>query len=239
MKSNINILPLRTWGSIPTFWQARPNTANYNQLPEQEHFLDGWRNVVEPVLEENQRKGQLIIQGNTVTWEIINFTTQEIRQNIIEQAESQRQERISTMAAAIQESQVMETFQAITDDTEALENSDIYPIWDNIEDGYEFPENYKVQYLVDNELVLFSIIQPHAKQSDWNPSTTPALWTKIEFSAGIEVWSQPTGGDGKYPYLDPSTGQPYKVTHNGQTWVNSLTGTLNVWAPGVYGWTLI
>jgi hypothetical protein len=32
MKSNINIIPLRTWSVIPKSWDARPLTVNYDKL---------------------------------------------------------------------------------------------------------------------------------------------------------------------------------------------------------------
>jgi hypothetical protein len=129
------------------------------------------------------------------------------------------------------------SFQAIADDSEALDNQTAFPLWTSFADQHQFPAQFRVQDFVGTELVLFKIIQPHAKQDDRRPNDTPALWTKIEFSGGVEVWSQPIGGDGKYPYLDPSTGLPYRVTHNGRLWENNFQGGLNVWQPGEFGWT--
>jgi hypothetical protein len=45
------------------------------------------------------------------------------------------------------------------------------------------------------------------------------------------------GGDGKYPLIDPATNEPYRVVHNGRLWQNNHQGGLNVWEPGVFGWT--
>jgi hypothetical protein len=78
MKSNINILPLRTWSRIPKSWDARPLTANYNTLPESELFADGWRDVVVPVLTEDQKLGSLVILNDSVTYEIIDKTPEEL-----------------------------------------------------------------------------------------------------------------------------------------------------------------
>lgn len=80
-------------------------------------------------------------------------------------------------------------------------------------------------------------IQSHVTSIGSQPFEGSALWRKIEEGeSGIEVWSQPTGGDGMYPTIDSSTGENYLVTHNGSTWQNIHTGGLNVWEPGVFGW---
>jgi hypothetical protein len=161
------------------------------------------------------------------------------------QAESARQEKLQ--AQSIKESE--QVFQSLTDDAEIIANSDAYPLWRNLKDGFDFVANYKVRdFDQDNVLQVFKIIIPHAKQVDRIPIQTPNLWSIILFgSGGIELWTQPTGGDGKYPYLDPSTGLPYRVERNGQIWENNHRNendfndpnTLNVWVPGVFGWTLI
>jgi hypothetical protein len=78
MKSNINILPLRTWSEIPKYWDARPFTANYNKLHESELIADGWRDIVEPVLTDTQKRGSLVVLNDSVTYEIIDLTPQEI-----------------------------------------------------------------------------------------------------------------------------------------------------------------
>lgn len=129
-----------------------------------------------------------------------------------------------------------------TTDEEIEKYKNLYPLWEDQTDGFTFSVDYKVNYIDSTYNVrLFKCIQSHAKQSDWTPAATPALWSEIIIgSGGIEVWIQPIGGDGKYPYIDPLTGNPYQVTHNGLTWVNNVPApTLNVWEPGVYGWTQI
>jgi hypothetical protein len=80
MKSNINILPLRTWSKIPKSWDARPFMPfmiNYDKNLAI-HFEDGWRDVVEPVITDNQKLGALVILNDTVTYQIIDLTVQEI-----------------------------------------------------------------------------------------------------------------------------------------------------------------
>jgi hypothetical protein len=77
MKSNINILPLRTWSRIPKYWETRPFMMNYDKNLAI-HFEDGWRDVVVPVITENQKLGSLVVLNDTVTYQIIDLTVQEI-----------------------------------------------------------------------------------------------------------------------------------------------------------------
>jgi hypothetical protein len=49
------------------------------------------------------------------------------------------------------------------------------------------------------------------------------------------LWVQPTGAHDSYPVLD-AAGLPTRVEHNGRVYLNSA-GTVNSWAPGVFGWT--
>ena len=115
-----------------------------------------------------------------------------------------------------------------------------YPVWGDLDLGHSFSIDDKVALSEQSEdeevLVFYKCIQAHSKQSNWIPTSTPALWSEITLVGDIEQWSQPIGGDGRYPYLDPNTGQPYRVLHNGKTWENTVTHTLNVWQPGVFGW---
>lgn len=189
-----------------------------------------------------------VIDNNIVVsyvYEVVNLTETEIKNRITSQAETARQEKLQ--AETLKQSE--KVFQDLTDDAEVIANADAYPLWQNIEDGFEFEANYKVRdFDENNELQTFKIIIPHAKQVDRIPIQTPNLWSIILFgSGGLELWKQPIGGDGKYPYLDPSTGNPYRVEDQGQIWENNHRNendfndpnTLNVWVPGVFGWTLI
>jgi hypothetical protein len=77
MKSNINILPLRTWSKIPNSWETRPKMMNYDKNLAI-HSEDGWRDVVEPVLTDTQKRGSLVILNDSVTYEIIDKTPEEL-----------------------------------------------------------------------------------------------------------------------------------------------------------------
>jgi hypothetical protein len=66
----------------------------------------------------------------------------------------------------------------------------------------------------------------------WSPTQYPAGWQEVEATEPeVQPWVQPTGAQDAYPL-------GAIVTHNGQTWEN--TGSpANVWAPGVFGWTVV
>lgn len=71
--------------------------------------------------------------------------------------------------------------------------------------------------------------QGHTSQEGWNPSLTPALWSKTSDPAEeFPAWSRPVGAHDAYDKGD-------KVSHNDKRWVSDVND--NVWEPGVYGWT--
>ena len=109
-----------------------------------------------------------------------------------------------------------------------------YPVWSDFHNGHTFSVDDKVAIMEqtgeEEVLVFYKVIQGHSKQDDWSPENVPALFSKITVSGGIEEWSQPIGGDGRYV-----TGAI--VTYQGKTYENTHTGGLNVWTPTVFGWT--
>ena len=75
---------------------------------------------------------------------------------------------------------------------------------------------------------LYRCEQDHTSQEGYEPSTTPALWTRVAAEGEILDWVQPTGAQDAYNKDD-------KVRHNGKIWISVYDGA-NVWEPGVYGW---
>lgn len=65
-------------------------------------------------------------------------------------------------------------------------------------------------------------------------STYPALVTPARTPGEVTPWVQPLGGADSYQAVNPFTGQPDRVSHNGKTW-DCLTAT-NVSTPGVANW---
>lgn len=112
------------------------------------------------------------------------------------------------------------------DDITATENAGQFAAW-----------AYPVQYTegqirrdpLDRSLYRVNKGQGHTSQEGWNPSLTPALWSKIGDPAEeCPAWSQPLGAHDAYSAGD-------KVSHKGKHWTSDQNG--NVWEPGVYGWT--
>lgn len=112
------------------------------------------------------------------------------------------------------------------DDVTATENADQFAEW-------AYPVAYKEGMIrrdpLDGALYKVNVGQGHTSQQGWNPSLTPALWTKIG-DPGEEwpAWAQPRGAHDTYE-------AGAKVSHNGERWTSDVGG--NVWEPGVYGWT--
>lgn len=105
-------------------------------------------------------------------------------------------------------------------DEEALDFTELYPQW-------VYPHAYAIGDRVRDNDVLYKCIQAHTSQSDWSPSITPALWTRVSIEEWPE-WIQPTGASDAYSIGD-------KVSHNEKHWVSDYDA--NIWEPGVFGWT--
>ena len=112
--------------------------------------------------------------------------------------------------------------QSLTD-AEAITATCLHPKWNG--DGVQYTAGQRVQ----DDGVLYTVLQAHTSQPDWKPAAAPSLFAKVLIPdpTVIPEWEQPESTN---PY---SKGD--KVAHNGKTWVSDIDG--NVWEPGVYGWT--
>lgn len=135
---------------------------------------------------------------NGETW--IENLTPEIEQQRenekkLQEAETARQTKLQAEQIKL----VEDKFQAIEDDGEAFANQEIYPLWNNIEEGFMFPLNFKTRdFDANNVLKLYRCIQPIALQKQFPPRLIPAHFIEVfEPSAGneYEVWSQRTGAN--------------------------------------------
>ena len=88
---------------------------------------------------------------------------------------------------------------------------------------------YTAGQRVQDDGVLYTVLQAHTSQPDWKPADAPSLFAKVLIPdpTVIPEWEQPESTN---PYAKGD-----KVAHNGKTWVSDIDG--NVWEPGVYGWT--
>ena len=112
--------------------------------------------------------------------------------------------------------------QSLTD-AEAITATCLHPKWNG--DGVQYTAGQRVQ----DDGILYTVLQAHTSQPDWKPAAAPSLFAKVLIPdpTVIPEWEQP---DSTNPY---SKGD--KVAHNGKTWVSDIDG--NVWEPGVFGWT--
>ena len=112
--------------------------------------------------------------------------------------------------------------QSLTD-AEAITATCLHPKWSG--DGVQYTAGQRVQ----DDGILYTVLQAHTSQPDWKPAAAPSLFAKVLIPdpTVIPEWEQP---DSTNPY---SKGD--KVMHNSKTWVSDIDG--NVWEPGVYGWT--
>jgi len=78
MIANIDNLQ-RVYNEIPSRYIVNGNTIDgYDKLTEN-HFADGWREVIIPEITELQRLGdEFILVDDIITKEVINFTAEEI-----------------------------------------------------------------------------------------------------------------------------------------------------------------
>ena len=116
----------------------------------------------------------------------------------------------------------MTATQSLTE-AEAITATCLHPKWSG--DGVQYTAGQRVQ----DDGVLYTVLQAHTSQPDWKPANAPSLFAKVLIPdpTVIPEWEQP---DSTNPYAKGD-----KVKHNGKTWVSDIDG--NVWEPGVYGWT--
>ena len=109
------------------------------------------------------------------------------------------------------------------DNKDALECVCLYEKWSG--DGVQYAAGKRVQ----DDGILYTVLQAHTSQPDWKPADAPSLFAKVLIPdpTVIPEWEQPESTN---PYMKGD-----KVAHNGKTWVSDIDG--NVWEPGVYGWT--
>lgn len=111
-------------------------------------------------------------------------------------------------------------------DEEALGGVELFPAW-AADTSYEL--GIRVRY--DGK--LYKCIQAHTSQDQWTPDVTPALWTDVAEPGTIPVWRQPTGSQDAY-----MTGDKVRYPdESGPVYVSTMD--YNVYAPDVYGWTLV
>lgn len=115
---------------------------------------------------------------------------------------------------------VIESLATGMDDTNALQNTELFPNWG--------ASSYEAGDRVRYNGILYKCLQSHEAQDTWNPVDAPSLWARVLIpdSEVIPDWIQP---DSTNPYMKGD-----KVKYNDKMWISTVDN--NVWAPGVYGW---
>lgn len=136
------------------------------------------------------------------------------------------------LAAAEQLRRALQMFVATLSEERALEIASIFPTWEPIKAyGVGDIVSYGVNSLGDPQ--LYKVVQAHTSQSDWMPSTTPALYDAFGLDAsGYPIWAQPSGAHDAYSKGDV-------VNYNGMLYESVIDG--NAWSPDVYpaGWKTV
>lgn len=106
-------------------------------------------------------------------------------------------------------------------EAEAISATCLYPKWNG--NGVAYVKGQRVQ----DDGVLYTVLQTHTSQAGWKPTGAPSLFAKVLIPdpSAVPEWEQP---DSTNPYMKGD-----KVKHNGKTWVSLVDN--NVWEPGVTG----
>ena len=114
----------------------------------------------------------------------------------------------------------MAATQSLTD-AEAITATCLYPKWNG--NGVAYAKGQRVQ----DDGVLYTVLQAHTSQPDWKPAAAPSLFAKVLIPdpTAVPEWEQPGSTN---PYMKGD-----KVKHNGKTWVSLIDN--NVWEPGATG----
>lgn len=105
-------------------------------------------------------------------------------------------------------------------DEQAVEAPQMFPAW-------RVGESYAVGDRRQRGGTLYTCVQAHTSQADWEPADTPALWKVTTPEGTIPEWVQPTGAHDAYAKGD-------RVRHAGHVWESTIDA--NVWEPPT-NWT--
>lgn len=114
----------------------------------------------------------------------------------------------------------MTATQSLTE-AEAITATCLHPKWSG--DSVQYTAGQRVQ----DDGILYTVLQAHTSQPGWKPTAAPSLFAKVLIPdpSVVSEWEQP---DSTNPYMKGD-----KVKHNGKTWVSLVDN--NVWEPGAVG----
>lgn len=151
------------------------------------------------------------------------YTEEQLRENAVNQANAEKQERLSTQAISLMSFMAAPMSLEMTDD----EVQNFALIMPDFIAGNEYENKAVVNYNGN----LYRAIQavPESVTQTYTPDQANTYWKRVDQpnEEGIYAWSQPYGATDCYQIGD-------KVTYQGKTWECTVANC--VWAPGVYGW---
>ena len=76
---------IKVFNSIPKVFELLPNIQNYNKLDSSVHYEDGFRDLVKPILEENQYLTNIYFNSDSdvFTYNVETYTPEQIKENEI------------------------------------------------------------------------------------------------------------------------------------------------------------
>lgn len=207
-------------GNYPEVWVNSSGRVFGYKYQISMHEADGWLPYVIPPLGEDQKLGALYHDtvNNVFTNYLVNKTEEELRQEQILNSESNR----STLVFEIQEQKIIESAQEF-DDTTALDNKDLYPMFDP--NGFVYTVDFKCQdFNINNKLVLYKCIQPITSQAQYPPRLIAAHFKEVAYPGQVPKWVLPQGGEQAYDIGD-IVWYPEIDT---QKWISKINGNTTV-----------
>ena len=151
------------------------------------------------------------------------YTEEQLRENAVNQANAERQEKLSAQAISLMSFMAAPMSLEMTDD----EVQNFALIMPNFIAGNDYENKAVVNYNGN----LYRAIQavPASVTQTYTPDQANSYWKRVDKpnEEGIYAWSQPYGATDCYQIGD-------KVAYQGKTWECTVANC--VWAPGVYGW---
>ena len=148
------------------------------------------------------------------------YTEEQLRENTINQANAEKQEKLSAQAISLMSFMAAPMSLEMTDD-EVQNFALIMP-------DFIAGNDYKNKAVVNYNGNLYRAIQavPASVTQTYTPDQANSYWKRVDQpnEEGIYAWSQPYGATDCYQISD-------KVTYQGKTWESTIAN--NVWAPGV------
>lgn len=151
------------------------------------------------------------------------YTEERLRENAVNQANAEKQEKLSARAISLMSFMAAPMSLEMTDD-EVQNFALIMP-------DFIAGNDYENKAVVNYNGNLYRAIQavPASVTQTYTPDQANTYWKRVDQpnEEGIYAWSQPYGATDCYQIGD-------KVTYQGKTWECTVANC--VWAPGVYGW---